>query len=897
MYTIWRVASAATDKGNDLDLITIVKLPSRVLIARHYIPVQLNGAACAVELHLGEQFANSEPLGHNSLFAVNDNLHPASVGRGRDVANSPIFTAKKDRNPLARPTSDCIVETAIVGASWPLLWGIYDDVRRCFAVTPLRTPLPLARTVTRAGAIAVLAFCTVLLAHDDDQHHHDQMPPYDGPGYDAGTGGLPSIDFPRSGVNMLAWLPIHEFGEFATANDCWGYISPSGREYAIIGFNLGTGFADITNPTSPEIVAVLDGPESLWRDIKTYDEYAYAVSEGGGGIQVFDMTQIDQGTVTWLGNVTEAGSVTTTATHNVAINTESGYLYRVGGSSGVIGLRIYDLADPANPDYVGEWHGRYVHDAQIVSYTEGPWAGREVAFCASVNTSSGGGAGLDIVDVTDKSNPFVIGSTSYSWPAYAHQVWLTEDRQYAIVNDELGEQTHDIPTTTRVIDVSDLAHPFEATTFTNGNSSIGHNLYVRGDLSFHANYRSGLRVFDVSDPMNASEIGYFDTFPENDNLNFNGLWSNYPFFPSEIVIGSDIEKGLFVWWIGDLPLEFDYPAGQPEQFDPSGITLMVEISESEGYTIEPGSAALFYDAGDGLQELSLTNLGDGLYEANFPALECGTSVSYYTGAASSAGFTQYDPPTAPAVPYTALVASNVQELFADDFSDEQGWQVGAPSDDATAGIWERVDPIGTDAQPDGPYIGSACYVTGQHPGGGVGANDVDDGQTTLLSPVLDLSGAQDARISYQRWYSNHAGAAPGQDIFVVDITNDGVNWVNVETIGPTGAQTQGGWFNHEFRVSDFVALTDQVQLRFIAADDEPGSIVEAAVDAFVVSDIECESSCAADLSGDGVVNVIDMLQMLGDWGACSECPSDLTGDDFVNVLDLLELLGTWGACP
>ncbi len=53
---------------------------------------------------------------------------------------------------------------------------------------------------------------------------------------------------------------------------------------------------------------------------------------------------------------------------------------------------------------------------------------------------------------------------------------------------------------------------------------------------------------------------------------------------------------------------------------------------------------------------------------------------------------------------------------------------------------------------------------------------------------------------------------------------------------------------------------------------------------------------ASDLNCDGSVDVLDLLILLGDWGACpdSACPSDLNGDGTVDVLDLLTLLGNWG---
>jgi choice-of-anchor B domain-containing protein len=415
-----------------------------------------------------------------------------------------------------------------------------------------QSPLAHARFAifTTIGVLVAAAVTLTGIAHDGQGGEH---PPYEGPGWDGDSEKPPSIPFMANGVELLSWIPVPEFGSHNNANDCWGYVSESGREYAILGLSGGTAFIEVTDPSFPEIIDVIPGPSSLWRDAKTYQHYCYVVTEAtGAGIQVIDLIDIDNGNVQLVNTVNHAGKVTRTRTHNVAINEESGYLYRCGGGSGTIGLRVYSLASPANPQFVGEWHDRYVHDAQIVNWHDGPFAGREIAFLSANDASNGGNPALDILDVTDKNNMVLIGRATYSWPRFAHQNWLTEDRQYVLLNDELAESHYGIPTTTRVIDVSDLTDPFEATTFTNGNTAIGHNIYVRGNYSFHANYRSGLRVFDISDPLNAFEVGYFDTWPQDNDTSFNSLWSNYPYFPSGTVIGSDIEKGLFVWSVADI---------------------------------------------------------------------------------------------------------------------------------------------------------------------------------------------------------------------------------------------------------------------------------------------------------------------------------------------------------
>ena len=169
----------------------------------------------------------------------------------------------------------------------------------------------------------------------------------------------------------------------------------------------------------------------------------------------------------------------------------------------------------------------------------------------------------------------------------------------------------------------------------------------------------------------------------------------------------------------------------------------------------------------------------------------------------------------------------------DDFETDRGWTVGMPGDGAGSGVWERGDPIGTEysghviAPEDDhtPPPGVLCYVTGNG-GGAAGDDDVDGGKTTLLSPVFPLGGATSAQITYWRWYSNAWGNDPDNDWWDVDVTSDGVNWVSLEHT----MTTQASWVQMTFDLTAHVAMTDQVQLRFVAADEGTGSLVEAGVD-------------------------------------------------------------------
>ncbi len=244
--------------------------------------------------------------------------------------------------------------------------------------------------------------------------------------------------------------------------------------------------------------------------------------------------------------------------------------------------------------------------------------------------------------------------------------------------------------------------------------------------------------------------------------------------------------------------------------------------------------------------IAMADQGGGTWSASLPAVGCGDDPEWFFSVVDL----ECGPFSTPA--FTAEVGVETVLAF-DDMEAASGWTVGSPQDDATTGIWTRGDPLGTGAQPENDFspAGTDCWFTGQgSPGGSVGENDVDDGRTTLTSPALDLSSG-DARISYWRWYNNTGGSSPNADIFEVEVSANGTTWVNVETVGPAGADTAGGWSQHEFTVSDFVVPGPTVFVRFIASDEGSGSIVEAAVDDLKVSRVDCGTVCQADLGFGG----------------------------------------------
>ena len=359
-----------------------------------------------------------------------------------------------------------------------------------------------------------------------------------------------ALGFNSSGLTVLAHVPVAAFpGASGRANDLWGFVSPSGREYAIIGLDRSTGFVEVTNPTLPEIIGDFPDGAGTTSDIKVYQHYAYNVAGAGPGMQIFDLNQIDNGVITLLG--TAGGGLT--GVHNLFINTDSGFAYPCA-SNLTFGFVAYDLSDPTNPQLAGMWTEDLAHDLLALSYDDCPYPGRsgpcEIAFVFA------GGSGLYTVDVTDKTNMVTLSHRTYTNLTYCHQGWATDDRRYLFFDDEIDELNAGLPTTTYIFDISDVSNPQFVTTFTNGNPATDHNLMLRGNLVFEANYTSGLRVFDASDIFNVQEIAFLDTHPANDAVGWGtGAWSTYPLLPSGNILLSDMEEGLFIVKLGEPPCE------------------------------------------------------------------------------------------------------------------------------------------------------------------------------------------------------------------------------------------------------------------------------------------------------------------------------------------------------
>jgi hypothetical protein len=348
-----------------------------------------------------------------------------------------------------------------------------------------------------------------------------------------------------------------------------------------------------------------------------------------------------------------------------------------------------------------------------------------------------------------------------------------------------------------------------------------------------------------------------------------------------------------------LPLlAFDYPNGLPELLDPDGDTIRVVVSGQNGGTPQPGTGLLHFDAGADGGVFAMSEVSPNVYDAVFPAIECGTVVRFFFSAQTVNAQIVKDPPDAPQNRHRAVSGLDLDWVFDDDFETDMGWSV-TNAGGIISGMWQRGVPIGGGDRGDPPTDADGsgqCYLTMNLDGD----SDVDGGSTTLTSPVLDATQG-DAHIAYWRWFSNHLGGPPGDETLVVEVSDDGgLSWVQLEVVGPTGPDVSGGWFYKSFRIADVVMPTANFRIQFIASDLGEEEIVEAGIDGIRLtqsaSGVVCNPPCPADVSGDGAVDIVDLLQVLAAWGDCPGCVEDLIGDDVVDIVDLLDLLAAWGPC-
>ncbi|NNE06925.1 MAG: choice-of-anchor B family protein [Gemmatimonadetes bacterium] len=340
------------------------------------------------------------------------------------------------------------------------------------------------------------------------------------------------------------WFPADSGGCGGTpivgGSDVWGYTAPDGTEYAIMGILTGVAVVRIPDMT---VIQTIAGPQNndcyYHRDIKTYQNYAYVVSENTGtnqGIQILDLSTLPD-SVRVVGSYTTASD---TRSHNLSIDTATGYMYVC--KQNYSGFRVISLANPESPVDVGFAATPDIHDVYARNDT--------------VYVSEGWNGTFSLFNAANKASPTLITRLTVPSAGYAHNAWASVDGQHMLTTEETSSKT---------VKVWNIADPLSITQVGSwlGGSNLAHNVQVEGDFAFVSHYSYGVSVLDISTPSTPVEVAHYDTYPASDATAFWGCWGVYPHTTTGYVYTSDIEGKLTV-------LRFDNVTGVAGAADAGG---------------------------------------------------------------------------------------------------------------------------------------------------------------------------------------------------------------------------------------------------------------------------------------------------------------------------------------
>ena len=657
---------------------------------------------------------------------------------------------------------------------------------------------------------------------------------------------------PNLNVSLVGQLDYPQ-----TLSDVWGYAAPDGTEYALVGMQNGVSIVSLADPANPAELFFVPGANSIWRDIKTWDGFAYVTNENSGGVAVIDLRGLPDSidSYNWAPNIGGLGTIN--SCHNLFID-EFGWAYLSGCNVNGGGFLFVDVfTNPGQPVYIGKGPFVYSHDL---------YARDNRVYSADINAGY-----FSIHDVSDKTNSILFGIQNIE-AFFTHNTLLSDDGTVLFTTDEVGYApigSYDVSDPNNIQEL-DQFRPF----FNLGAGPIPHNVFVWDDYLIVSYYTEGCIVIDAAMPDNLIQVGNFDTFLGGAG-GFNGAWGAYPFLPSGLILVSDQGNGLYVLepnYIRACYLEgfvTDATDNSPiveakidftEELTFAHTDIVGEyktgIATAGSYSIRVSKVG--YEAVDTTVELQngeLTQLDIALQplpsftisgavidaESANPVPEAkvkflSDGITYETIANANGTFLignvfagNYDVVAGKWTYKTRLIESEelsennntftlelepgVEDIFLLDL----GWSV---SGSASQGHFELAVPpipiefngvtvqLGQDSDND---PGNGCDITGN-------LSDVFNGvliggTTRMIAPDFDATTMESPWISYETYFLNVQtdGAEPGNDAILISIAN-GDSIVTLEAITDNNAFDPQSYSVSEFNLLDYIVPTANMQL-------------------------------------------------------------------------------------
>ena len=683
---------------------------------------------------------------------------------------------------------------------------------------------------------------------------------------------LPNQSFAQLNVDSLSHINYQQL-HAANLNDVWGYVDELGNEYALVGTSKGTSIVDVTDPANPVEVFWLPGSESIWRDPSSHGDYAYVTTEAEDGMLIIDLGPLPQSTNLTTTLYTGPTNNPWQSAHTCFVD-EFGYAYVFGANRGNGGVIILDVfTNPMAPVEVGVFDNWYCHDGYVRNDT---------MYLSHVYDGF-----LSIVEVSNKATPQLLG-TKTTPGSFTHNSWPSANGQFVFTTDEVSGAfiaAYDITDPTNIVEVDRVQN-------SPGSGVLPHNTHVLGDYLITSYYSDGIVVHDITYPYNMIKVGQFDTYV-GQTVSYDGCWGVYPFFPSGTTVAADITNGLFV--LGPQYEKASYLEGDITDANTTlalqNVAVHILPNDQTDYTalnghyatgmLIQGSVQVEYSKVGYFPVIETVNLVQGQitihdvqlvpiapYNLTVIVTEQGTGnlisnaqiklvhpLIEHIGVTNGIGeedfvlFYQQNYRVHvgkwgyQSICFDTLIDQNTVVLaielpigYYDDFEFDFGWGINGA---ATTGSWERGIPkptssgsaIGEDASYD---CGKLAYVTGNNPNLHPDFDDVDEGETILTSPPMNLTTYTNPYFNYSRGFYCYYGPYLVDDTLKIYASN-GTTTVLIDAVGAPQGNAMD-WESKSIALTGLLPITNSMQISIHISDEDPNvNITEAAFDYFTVS--------------------------------------------------------------